>query len=92
VASGSTVGATTYKSDTLKPVWNTTVLSNLSAATLKSNLAVELTDSDTAFDDPIGTCTLTLKDSDFDGMIHTASCPQNATSVAFTFDYKLKTH
>ena len=31
-------------------------------------------------------------DADFDGMIHTASCPQTATSVAFTFDYKLKTH
>ena len=90
--SGTSVGETAYKSDTLKPVWNTTVLSNLTAAALKANLAIELTDSDTAFNDPIGGCSITLKDADFDGNVHTASCPKTGTSVAFTFDYKLKAH
>jgi Ca2+-dependent lipid-binding protein len=90
VLSSAGYGTSTYRSDTLKPVWNETLIKNQTAAALKSEMTVTVTDSDSAFDDPVGSCKLTLKDADFDGAIHTLSCPKTTESVAFTFDYKVK--
>ena len=67
-------------------------VSNLSAAALKGSLAIQIVDADTAFNDTVGGCLVTLAASDFDGNVHTKSCPKSATSVAFTFDYRLKAH
>jgi hypothetical protein len=73
-------------------VWNKVVLSGLDASALKSSLDIEIVDSDTTFDDVVGGCAVILTGAEFDGALHTASCPKSATSVAFTFDYRLKAH
>jgi len=88
--SGAAAGTTTYRADTLTPVWNTIVLSGLTASALKADLVIELSDSDTAFDDLMGGCPVKLKDADFDGALHTVACAKSATGVALSVDYRLK--
>jgi hypothetical protein len=88
--SGAATGTTTYRSDTLAPVWNTVVLSGLSANALKASLKVEMTDSDAVFNDLMGGCAVTLTNADFDGALHTVSCPKSATGVLLSVDYRLK--
>lgn len=90
--SGAAAGETTYAPDTLSPQWNKVVLSGLSASALQANLKIELFDSDTAFDDVIGGCAVTLTGAEFDGALYTASCPASATGVALTVSYRLKAH
>ena len=68
------------------------MLPGVSAAELTKGVVIEVVDSDSAFDDLVGGCSLTLNTSVFDGNVHTASCPKTATGVAFTFDYRVKAH
>jgi Ca2+-dependent lipid-binding protein len=88
--SGAAAGATAYISDTLTPVWNTVVLGGLSANALKADLTIEASDSDSVFDDLIGGCPVPLSGTEFDGALHTVTCPATATGVMFSVDYRLK--
>lgn len=90
--SGSIIGASQSRPDTLAPVWNATLLTSLPANGLKSSLRVDVSDSDVTFDDVVGGCAITLNGSEFDGALHTVSCPATATSVAFTLSYRLNAH
>ena len=87
--SGAATGATTFVADTLTPVWNTPVLLGLTATQLKTEVKLDLSDDDVAFDDHVGLCTVKLVDADFDGTLRTATCPKAGTDVAFTVRYRL---
>lgn len=89
-----TTGTSATVSDTLSPSWSATVLSNLTAATLKTGIAVHLYDSDVAFNDSIGTCNIPVTDATFDGVLRTATCPPAAGSgdVSFTMGYRILPH
>ena len=90
--SGAAAGQTSYASDTLTPVWNTTILIGLSVNALKADLKLEMSDSDTAFDDLVGGCAVKLTGAEFDGALHTVACPASATGVALSIDYRLRAH
>jgi hypothetical protein len=78
--------------DTLNPSWTAVALSNVSATQLKTQVKLELFDDDVAFDDRVGTCNVPIANGDFDGLLHTFSCPAVAGGVAFKVDYRLKPH
>ena len=88
--SHNSTGTTPYRSNTLKPIWNDAILIQQTAADLKKGFTLTITDSDTSFNDLIGGCRLTLSDADFDGAIHTQTCPATNVSAAVTFDYKVE--
>ena len=91
--SGATTGSVPYISDTLTPTWSATILSNVSATQLKSQLSIHLLDYDIAFNDSIGTCNIAVSDAFFDGTLRTAMCPaSSASEVAFTLSYRIKAH
>lgn len=90
--SGAASGTSPPRPDTLKPLWNATLLSGLSAAALKASLRVDVSDNDVAFDDVMGGCAVPLNGSEFDGALHTVSCPATASGVALSLDYRLKAH
>jgi hypothetical protein len=90
--SGAATGTSPNRPDTLTPIWNATLLSNLTATALKASLRVDLTDADVAFNDVIGGCAITLQSTDFDGALHTVNCPAAAGGVALSVDYRVKAH
>jgi hypothetical protein len=51
-----------------------------------------VSDSDTVFDALMGGCPITLTGAEFDGALHTVNCPQTASAVALSLDFRLKAH
>ena len=88
--SGATTGATAFVADTLNPVWNATVLADVTANSLKTEVKLDLSDDDVAFDDHVGLCSVKLNGTEFDGVLRTATCPKVGDDAAFTVDYRLK--
>ena len=90
--SGASSNTSPSRPDTLAPVWNATLLTNMTAAAFKASLRVDVSDSDVAFNDVVGGCAITLNGSELDGALHTVNCPATADGVAFSLDYRLKAH
>ena len=90
--SGAATGTSPNNPNTLTPVWNATLLTNLTSAALKASLRVDVSDADVAFDDVVGGCAIPLNGTEFDGALHTVNCAASATGVAFALDYRLKAH
>jgi hypothetical protein len=87
--SGATTASSPNRPDTLAPVWNAQLITGKTAKELQSSLRVDVADADVAFNDPVGGCAITLTGTEFDGALHTVSCPASTTGVAFSLVYRL---
>ncbi|HEY3359490.1 MAG TPA: C2 domain-containing protein [Polyangia bacterium] len=83
-----------YKSDTLSPVWNETLLTGMTAADLKSYLEFSLYDDDYGTDDTLGVLDrMDPTDADFGGVLVTKTVARDCGSQpGYTIVYRLLAH
>jgi hypothetical protein len=82
------------KDNTLSPVWNEIVLTDVTARVLLDRLLFRPIDSDFDTDDVVGECQVSLDSGLFDGSNHTLDCPRDVQNgqAGFTLTYRLTLH
>lgn len=83
VTVASQTGATPSPEDVYKPYWNTDVLTNLSAQSLRDGIIFEVWDEDLTSHDLIGTCHYEMGNDTFNEKLLDASCDTPELAIHF---------
>jgi hypothetical protein len=81
--------------NTLLPLWNDVVLSDVPARLLLDTFVMTVFDDDVVdADDQIGTCAVALSDDDFSDTLRQVDCPRNVGSgqAGFTVRFRIRPH